>query len=138
MLSTAPSQHASNVEPRPFVVTRALPQGATHVSAHIRRDTTLFTLLALFAVLNIGDLVSTFVGIQGGMREGNPLMSALLTHYGFGALIVYKALVIVAVTVGISMLRNLHALAALITLWVCNLLVFFVVVMNVVQFNAIR
>ena len=30
-------------------------------------------LLGLFAVLNIGDLASTYLGLASGMREGNPL-----------------------------------------------------------------
>lgn len=95
-------------------------------------------LLALFAVLNIGDLVSTFIGLAGGMREGNPLMSTLLAHYGFGALIFYKVVVIVAVTAGIYILRAFHTSIATITIWVCNALVFGVVVMNVVQYVAVR
>lgn len=95
-------------------------------------------LLALFAVLNIGDLVSTFIGLQGGMREGNPLMNALLTHYGFGALIFYKVLVIVAVTAGIYVLRAFHTKIATLTIWVCNALVLGVVIMNVVQYVALR
>lgn len=95
-------------------------------------------LLVLFAVLNIGDIVSTFIGLAGGMREGNPLMSMLLEHYGFGALIFYKALVIVAVTAGIYLLRAFHTSIATITIWICNALVLGVVVMNVVQYVALR
>lgn len=95
-------------------------------------------LLVLFAVLNVGDLVSTFIGLEGGMREGNPLMNALLMHYGFGALILYKVLVIVAVTAGVYVLRAFHKSIANITIWVCNALVFGVVVMNVVQYVALR
>ncbi|MGZ3636960.1 MAG: DUF5658 family protein [Ktedonobacterales bacterium] len=95
-------------------------------------------LLALFAVLNIGDIVSTYIGLAGGMREGNPLMSTLLAHYGFGALIMYKALVIVAVAVGIYVLRAFHTSIATITIWICNALVLGVVVMNVVQYLALR
>lgn len=95
-------------------------------------------LLVLFAVLNAGDLVSTFIGLEGGMREGNPLMNALLMHYGFGALILYKVLVIVAVTAGVYVLRAFHKSIANITIWVCNALVFGVVVMNVVQYVALR
>ncbi len=91
-------------------------------------------LLALFAVLNLGDLASTYLGLASGMREGNPLMSTLLGHYGFGALIVYKALVILAVTGGVYLLRSFHLKIAHVTIWVCNALVFAVVVLNLVQF----
>lgn len=94
-------------------------------------------LLGLFAVLNIGDLASTYLGLASGMREGNPLMSTLLGHYGFGALIVYKALVILAVTAGVYLLRSFHLKIAHVTIWVCNVLVFAVVVLNLVQFALI-
>lgn len=98
----------------------------------------LSELLALFAVLNIGDIVSTYIGLAGGMREGNPLMSTMLAHYGFGALIVYKAVVIVAVTAGIYVLRAFHTSIATITICICNALVLGVVILNVVQFVALR
>lgn len=113
-------------------------QDAAHARKAREGGRWLPELLALFAVLNIGDIVSTFVGLSGGMREGNPLMSTLLTHYGFGALIVYKALVIVAVAVGIYILRAFHTSIATITIGVCNALVLGVVVLNVVQYVALR
>ena len=97
----------------------------------------LSPLLGFFAVLNIGDLASTYLGLASGMREGNPLMSTLLGHYGFGALVVYKALVILAVTGGVYLLRSFHLKIAHITIWVCNVLVFAVVVLNLVQFALI-
>ena len=91
-------------------------------------------LLGLFAVLNISDLASTYLGLASGMREGNPLMSTLLGQYGFSALIAYKALVILAVTGGVYLLRSFHLKIAHVTIWVCNALVFAVVVLNLVQF----
>lgn len=91
-------------------------------------------LLAIFAILNIGDLASTFIGLTSGMHEGNPLMSTLLAHFGFGALVVYKALVIVAVTAGIYVLRAFHPSIATVTIWVCNALVLGVVILNIVQY----
>ncbi len=119
---------------------RSVKSAKPHVVARARgkRGHWLPQLLALFAVLNVGDLVSTFIGLEGGMREGNPLMNALLMHYGFGALIFYKVLVIVAVTAGVYVLRAFHKSIANITIWVCNALVFGVVVMNVVQYVALR
>jgi|SRR5579859_30570 len=90
--------------------------------------------LVLFALLNAGDLVSTYAGLHSGMREGNPLMSGLLVQYGFAALIVYKAVVIVAVSVGVYLLRTFSKVIATATIWVCNVLVCAVVVMNILQF----
>ena len=94
-------------------------------------------MLGLFALLNIADLVSTFVGLHSGMREGNPLMSGLLLHYGFAALIVYKVVVILAVTLGVYFLRSVHTRIARTTISVCNLLVLGVVLVNVAQFAAL-
>lgn len=96
----------------------------------------LTILLAVFALLNAGDLVSTYAGLHSGMHEGNPLMSELLGHYGFAALIGYKLLVIVAVSVGIVVLRSFSKGIATATIWVCNALVCAVVILNVLQFVA--
>jgi hypothetical protein len=127
------SRHAA----RPFVVTRMVqPMTSTsQVPAPARWSIDFMpTMLALFAVLNVLDLVSTFIGLRSGMREGNPLMSGLLLHYGFGALIVYKVAVILAVTVGVYFLRSVHMRIARTTISVCNLLVLGVVLVNVTQF----
>jgi uncharacterized protein DUF5658 len=112
----------------------ARPHGTRPLSRPRAAGALLPPLLGLFAVLNIGDLASTYLGLASGMREGNPLMSTLLGHYGFGALVVYKALVILAVTAGVYLLRSFHLKIAHITIWVCNALVFAVVVLNLVQF----
>ena len=91
--------------------------------------------LFIFVLLNIGDLVSTYVALGVGMREGNPLMSALLARFGFGALIGYKAAVVLVVELGVLLLRHVHPRLAQLTLLVCNCLVFVAVFLNVVQFN---
>jgi hypothetical protein len=102
---------------------------------HARRtSSTLAIWLVLFVVLNIGDLVSTYVALNIGMREGNPLMSLLLQHYQFGALIVYKALVVAVVSIGVLAMRRFHPRLARITILVCNVLVFLAVFLNILQF----
>jgi hypothetical protein len=65
-------------------------------------------------------------------------MNQLLAHYGFGALIADKLLVITAVTSGSLLLHKLdwriaHAIAL-----VCDALIFLVVVSNVVQFLMLK
>jgi hypothetical protein len=97
----------------------------------------LMALVVLFAVLNAADLLSTFVGLHLGLHEGNPLMSGLLEHFGFGALIAYKLVVIGAVALGIRLLRSLHYSVARFTIWSCNTLVFCVVLLNVAQYLAL-
>ncbi|HEY7781291.1 MAG TPA: DUF5658 family protein [Ktedonobacterales bacterium] len=95
----------------------------------------LYIWLTLFFVLNIADLVSTYVALGIGMREGNPLMSTLLSHYGFAALIAYKVAVILVVTIGVVLLRRFNPRMAKITIVVCNVLVFAAVFLNILQFN---
>ena len=92
-------------------------------------------LLGLFVLLNVGDLISTYVALGIGMREGNPLMSALLRQYGFASLIVYKLAVVVVVGGGVLLLRRFHPRLAHVTIWVCNILVFVAVFLNLLQFN---
>lgn len=128
---------------RPFVVTplAALPAGASASgSPTLARSTggILVALLGVFVVLNLGDLASTYLGLHSGMHEGNPLMSTLLNHYGFGMLIAYKALVILAVGGGVQVLRRLHSSLAQVTLWICNALVFAVVLLNLLQYMLLR
>lgn len=158
MLSTVPSSHTGR--PNREVLARWATRPFPHVPSSsplavrrfevshgapprsiIRRTTPrvhaglLPLLVAVFALLNAGDLISTFIGLAGGMREGNPLMNMLLTQYGFGALILYKLLVIVGVSAGVLLLRVLHRRVAYVTIWVCNLLVLGVVVSNLMQFT---
>lgn len=156
MSSTAPSSRAGRAEraalahwtapplsralpppvTRPFVVTRGVPRRAIVQRAALPiHDGLLPLLVAIFAMLNAGDLASTFLGLQSGMREGNPLMSLLLSSYGFGALILYKMLVIVAVGAGVFFLRIFQRRVAHVTIWICNLLVLGVVVSNLMQFT---
>lgn len=92
--------------------------------------------LALFALLNAGDLISTYIGLHGGLREGNPLMDGLLMHFGFAALIMYKVLVVAAVAMGVLMLRRFHRGVSTVTIWICNVLVLAVVILNVLQYVA--
>jgi hypothetical protein len=92
--------------------------------------------VALFILLNVADLLSTYVALGIGFREGNPLMSALLDRYGFIALIGYKALVIVIVCGGVLLLRRAHPRMAGITLAACNVVVLVAVALNVIQYQA--
>ena len=89
--------------------------------------------LALFAVLNGCDLLTTYVDLNVGMREGNPLMRNLLYQYGFGALIFYKALMVLVVCLGIVALNRSYPHLARITLGICNVLVLLVVISNFLQ-----
>lgn len=131
---------------QPLVVVRhpVRPFAASSASVRARRGATvrssrvhlgmLPAWMALFAVLNAGDLISTYIGLHSGLREGNPLMDGLLMHYGFAALIVYKMLVVAAVGLGVVMLRRFHRGIASATIWICNALVLVVVLLNVLQF----
>jgi len=94
----------------------------------------LVAFLIVYAAINMADLLSTYVGLQHGLHEGNPLMSHLLTNYGFSALIAYKLFVVGIVWGGVLLLRKGHPRIARITVVVCNLLVASAVVLNVVQF----
>lgn len=120
---------------RPFVASRARARSRSVVraSAHLGF---LPVLLAIFALLNVGDLLSTYIGLHGGLREGNPVMGSLLMHYGFSALIAYKVLVVVAVSIGVLMLRRFHRAIASATAWICDALVLAVVLLNVLQYVA--
>lgn len=92
------------------------------------------TLVAVFAILNAGDLISTWIDLHAGLREGNPLMSSLLQQYGFGALIFYKIFV-VALVGGITIsLFPIRPRMVSVTLFFCDLLVFAAILINVMQF----
>lgn len=119
---------AARQDARPFVVRRV---ERTHAA-----PARLAIWLTLFALLNVGDLVSTYAGLHSGMHEGNPLMSTLLLSYGFGALIGYKVVVICAVAVGIYVLHGFSKGIASTTIWICNALVCAVVILNLAQFTA--
>jgi hypothetical protein len=91
-------------------------------------------LIALFAALNGGDLISTWIDLQAGLREGNPFMSLLLSEHGFGALIVYKLMVVALVGIITIVLWSVRPRLVGVTLGICNLLVFGAVAINVIQF----
>ncbi len=93
----------------------------------------LLLWLVVYTLLNVGDLLSTYVGLQAGLHEANPLMSNLLAQNGFGALIAYKLVVIVAVVAGAIALYRMRPRAAFLTVHICNGLVFLAVFLNVAQ-----
>lgn len=120
---------------RPFVVAHASKSPIPRLAASPRTaGSYLPALVVLFTLLNAADLVSTFIGLRTGMHEGNPLMGALLAHYGFVALVGYKAMVVGAVALGVRLLRAYRLSIAHVTIWICNTLVFAVVVLNVAQY----
>lgn len=87
----------------------------------------------LYALLNVGDLVSTWVGLRAGLSEGNPLMHNLLGVTGFGGLIGYKVLVTVVVVLGVGILHRWQPRVAHLTIWMCNVLTLAAVLLNVLQ-----
>lgn len=125
-----------------------MPTGSGRAEGRTRGDTASVTtstldgrgrlLLALglmgYALLNLGDLITTRIGLTMGLHEGNPLMNRLLAAYGFDALIFYKVLVVILVTLGITYLTRHHQRVAVATLLLCSLLVGFAVVSNLAQF----
>jgi hypothetical protein len=135
----APTQPLPILNPgprRPFVVTSAWRR-AQKIREVVRPDLASRFLplwLGIFALLNLGDVLSTYIGLHNGMREGNPLMGALLAQYGFIALIGYKLLVVLVVTGGVLLLRSFHASVARVTIGICNVLVLLVVTLNVIQY----
>jgi hypothetical protein len=111
----------------------------TAMKSAVRPSNHLLTiLLTVFALLNLGDLASTYIGLMHGLNEGNPLMSRLLSHYGFSALIADKLIVIAAVSWGALLLSRLDWRVAHIIAVVCDTLILVVVVSNVVQFAVLR
>lgn len=137
-ISVAPTQPMPMVVPgmaRPFVVARvSQPRLAGAIVRPKSRDYAFPLWLCVFALLNAGDLLSTYAGLHGGMREGNPLVSGMMAQYGFTALIAYKVFVVLAVTFGVLWLRSMHASVARVTLTICNALVLLVVLLNVAQY----
>jgi hypothetical protein len=91
-------------------------------------------LLGLFAALNGGDLLSTWIDLRAGLREGNPFMSMLLQQHGFAALIAYKLVVIGVVTLITAALWPERPRLVGYTLLVCDFLVFCAIAINVLQF----
>src|SRR5262245_19171663 len=119
-------------------ITRLWPRATPRTAGQSRATGRyLLALVALFAVLNAADLLSTYVGLRHGLHEGNPLMSKLLEQFGFGALIIYKVVVIWAVAAGVRLLQTFRYSVARATIWTCNALVFGVVLLNLVQYLAL-
>ncbi|MEO7003504.1 MAG: DUF5658 family protein [Ktedonobacterales bacterium] len=87
----------------------------------------------LYALLNVGDLTSTYIGLHVGLSEGNPLMHNLLGVTGFGGLIAYKMFVTVAVIAGLWQINRWHPRVAHVTIWLCNALTLAAVVLNIAQ-----
>jgi len=128
----------SRTQQQPVVVRHVRSQVMPHPVVRPRAaGSYLPWLVGLFALLNAADLFSTFVGLQNGLHEGNPLMASLLARYGFIALIVYKALVVLAVALGVRVLRSFRLSVAHVTIWICNILVFAVVLLNILQYALI-
>jgi hypothetical protein len=94
-------------------------------------------LIGLFAALNGGDLVSTWLDLHEGLREGNPFMSLLLVQHGFGALIVYKVMVVALVAIITIVLWSVRPRLVQVTLGICNFLVLGAVALNILQFPPI-
>ena len=63
----------------------------------------------LFLILNVADLVSTFVILQQGLVAGNPLGTLLLQHVGTLMVMVIKLVLIVLATLGIDRLAKRSA-----------------------------
>lgn len=116
----------------------AVPVRRAIGSSLLPQGSLLAVLLALFAVLNLGDLASTYIGLSHGLNEGNPLMSHLLALYGFGALITDKVLVVATVTGGTFLLRRFSSRMANLVTVACDGLVLVVVLSNLVQYALIR
>jgi hypothetical protein len=106
---------------------------APRLFRHVRFSSLVW--LVFFALLNGFDLITTYVDLRAGMREGNPLMRALLDQGGFSALIGYKVLMVLAVSAGILALSRSYPLLARTALAVCNALVLTVVLSNFIQYQ---
>lgn len=65
--------------------------------------------LPLFVLLNVLDVLTSWVDFSLGAQEGNPLIAALLTDLGFGGLILFKIGLVLAVSVGVLTLERLKA-----------------------------
>lgn len=108
-------------------------RSALRQSRRVHRS--LLFWLALFALLNGCDLITTYVDLQAGMREGNPFMRALLDATGFSALIGYKVVMVLVVSAGILMLSRSYPFLARLALAVCTVLVLAAVISNTIQFQ---
>ncbi len=99
-----------------------------------KRDVATPVLLGAFAALNAGDLISTWVDLRAGLVEGNPIMHSMLANNGFGALILYKILVVAIVTAASLALGKSRPKMTVITISICNALILTAVVLNIIQY----
>lgn len=90
--------------------------------------------MALYLVFNLGDLLSTYLGLRHGLKEGNPLMNAMLTWNGFTAVIDYKLIVTLSVLAGLWLVSGWNIRAARAALLICNCMVALVVALNLAQY----
>lgn len=89
--------------------------------------------LLVLIVLNALDALTTWIDLQCGAYEGNPLAAPLIAHAGLLILIPYKAIVILAAIVGTLLLERLQARRVLYPVLVFGLLYF----LTAVLFNTI-
>lgn len=133
----APGGYAASVAGIASAGARTSPQAPRNLTGARPLDLTrrgLWYQAAIYVALNLGDVVSTYVGLEHGLSEGNPMMRALLIHDGFAALIVYKVLITLVVLMGLWLLGAWSIRAARVALLVCNTVVALVVLLNVAQF----
>ena len=124
---------AAVASPRsPVAVAPPLNPASDQSTAAGRLD--LWLQAALYVALNLGDVISTYLGLRHGLSEGNPMMRMLLSHDGFGALIAYKIAITVVVLMGLWLLGVWSVRAARVALLICNTLVALVVILNFAQF----
>jgi hypothetical protein len=119
---------------RPLPTPQPRPPAHPWVAA-VRHVGSLWLWLAVYVAFNIGDVISTYIGLRSGLHEGNPLMGSLLREHGFGALIVYKVLVVIVVVAGVRVLQHRYARLAGITITICNVLVGLAVLLNLLQYT---
>ena len=99
-----------------------------------KRDVATPILLGAFAVLNAGDLISTWIDLHAGLVEGNPIMHSMLEYSGFGSLIMYKILVVAIVTIASLALGKSRPKMTMITISICNALILTAVALNIIQY----
>ncbi len=67
------------------------------------------TALILFLALQLGDLVSTHIGLSVGMYEANPLASGVLTNAGEGVTYALKLLWVVGILAAVIVLEKRYS-----------------------------
>lgn len=89
---------------------------------------------AAFLALNGADVLSTFVGINQGLHEGNALTQPFTEHLGTPGLAVYKLLIIAgALSAASTLERRGHPRSARIALRVADAWIVPAVILNVIQ-----